>query len=424
MKTRRLEYACEILSEQINHWALFPAAVTIMGVTAVFTGADKPNLLLWVLCGLFPPAFFFLREKVRHLSVFFLLHMALTMLVILIPVQNLVERLLAAACGVGYLLHSIGKRLKDPEAITSAMSPIAALVISAIAIVLQHYQGNAEWDSFYVQSLVGVLALYALVSYIRHYLEFLSVNESSADYLPASDMLRSGFSLVAGYTLLGAVFLIFATGGGWVASFREALRRIVVAVLRFLVSLIPEGGQGETVLEQAAESGMSFDQAMLPENGDPFLLWKILEMVVGAAFACAMVFFAVKGLIRLVKYVLERFGAGVRRNGELAVDSELDIREKCGIDKSHQPRQKKNRLGFLSSAERVRKLYKKKVLSSASLLTGSTVGEDNGELQLLTARECAEKLKNSTMADIYEKARYSEQEITRETVRQMREACR
>ena len=61
MSLKKIQLICEVLTEQMNHWMLFPIALTIMEMTRGQTGMEKPDMLLWVLCSLFPLLFFVLR---------------------------------------------------------------------------------------------------------------------------------------------------------------------------------------------------------------------------------------------------------------------------------------------------------------------------------------------------------------------------
>lgn len=425
MKTKRLEYICEVLAEQVNHWMLFPLAMTIIGISAKFMGIEieSPGIVMWIFCSLFPLFFFLLREKIKRFSFFVLLHLVTAALSLLIPVQNNVERMLCIACAVGYMIYSFSRRMKDRKSITEPAVPPVGLGISIVSLFLQNTQGKPGWDSFYVIALVAVFALYSLHSYISHYLEFLTVNESSAGYLPASDMFHSGMGLVAGYTLVGTVILLLGSGGSWVIPLRNMFRGLLLTVLRFLFSLIPTGEQGEAVTTPPPDTAPMEFGAM---SGEPesSIFWSTLEAIVAVAMVCGMVYLVVKGLVLLVKFIRKQFGEDFTRKQKIARDYEMDVREKCAIEKKREQKEKRSVFGFLTPAERVRKLYKKKVLASSFDLSGGLKGENSPKLELLTARECAGKLQIESMADLYEKARYSDQEITRENVRQMRDVCK
>ena len=58
MNIKRIEIVNEFLTEQMNHWMLFPLLLTVMGVMKKLLGTGDPSLALWALCSLIPLAFF------------------------------------------------------------------------------------------------------------------------------------------------------------------------------------------------------------------------------------------------------------------------------------------------------------------------------------------------------------------------------
>ena len=61
MKIGKIRFVNEILTEQMNHWMLFPLALIVGGASRYLTGEGDSMLLAWVLCSLFP-FFFFLKN--------------------------------------------------------------------------------------------------------------------------------------------------------------------------------------------------------------------------------------------------------------------------------------------------------------------------------------------------------------------------
>ena len=425
---KKLQYISEILSEQINHWTLFPFIVTVTGVAAtIMDGIDTPNILMWVLCGLYPLAFFILRERAKHFTVFLFLHIAVAASSFLLPVRNLMERSIIVFFIVCYFIYSFTRFFRDSNNFTEPVSPIISLAVSVITIILQNFQGQSNWDAIYVVNLVGVMALFAINKYISNYLDFLTVNESSASTMPMADMFHSGMGLISGYTLFGAVFLLLLGGDGWAATLRDWLRSLLLWIARgffYLLGLLFSAEEQEEIMEVPQETASGGFDGGLPEAGEPFFLWKILEVALYIVLLGLLLFLAAKGTLAIIRLIRRRFAEITGRKTEDVLKDEIDIREKCEIDKSRERKEKKSALLFLSPEERVRRLYKKKVLSSAFELTGSTEEKEIGKLGILTARECADKLQTWEFADIYEQTRYSCHEITRETVREMKNACR
>ena len=433
MDTKKLQYITEILAEQINHWALFPLFMTITGMASAMKDIeDNPNVLMWALCGLFPLLFFILREKVEnlHFLAFFLLHLAAGALSFLFPWRNMLERALAIFIAACYVIYSFSKLFKESDNMTEPFSPIISVIVSAVSISLWSYQGPSNWDTAYVGVLVGVMVLYTIDKYIRNYLAFLTLNERSTGTIPASDMFRSGIGLVSGYSILTAGLLLLAGGGGWVSSLREGLRSLLLRVAKwffYILSLFASSDEPpESIIEPTQDTMISNGFVnSLPENTESLRLGWIWDVAVTVALMVLWLFIIYKGTFVL----LELFRGRVSEIAELkakavSMDKEIDVRERCRIEKSRRGNEKRSSAFFLSPCERVRKLYKNKVISCAPEIIEST-GEIKPEmLGFFTARECADKLRLSPMADIYERTRYSPQETTKENVKQMKDICR
>ncbi len=418
MNTKKLEFLREIFTEQMNHWMLFPVALAAMGLSGRYS-AQGPDMTVWILCGAIPFLCFVIRSRIRRFLPFLLLHVAVILPAFLLPPQGSLDQAICVACGIGYLLHSFWVKMKGEAPYAEPLQPVLGLLLAAVSALLQHYEGEREWDIYYVIPLVFSLGLYALVSYIHQYLDFLSVNDSSAGYLPAAEMFHSGFLLVLGYVCGGAVFLVIAANLGDLSALWELLGRGVKAVLRRFFSLFQTG---EEVQEPLPEETSMFPEefAMFPEEQKPMLFWRILEIVAFVAVAAALVFLLIRGGIFLYHFLRERFARKAGRKEKEAESEECpDVREKCGFSLRDQDAG----LGLrerLSPAQRIRRLYKKRILRSAEILAQGK----SEKLCLLTPRECGQKLDEEEMAAIYEQVRYSCREATVDTLRQMKNALR
>lgn len=420
VKAEKLQLVCELLIQQMNHWALFHVVLAVMGVTAVYTGTHSPNAVLWALCGILPVIFFFVRDKVNRFLPFFLIHLLAAGTVLIIPVGNGVERAICVVGAMVYAFTSFSRRLRENGRYTQPFSPAAGLALAIPAVLFQHYHGMPEWDSLHVLVLVICLAVYQVTVYMRRYLEFVSVNAANAGYLPAADMFRSGMSIVAAYTLLVSIILFFFTDVGRIDGIRDFIWRMLSGAVRFLLSFFSE---------EAAE--LQTDYAVpLPGKGydTPVLLLvllRIMSILITTAVLGLTLLFAAKILIELVRFVRRRFGMNFGTNNRFAdAERDTDIREKCepaGPQRADRPGKA---FAFLNPAERVRRMYRKRVRSSAGELTEAFGMSNASLLGRLTARECGRVLDAEEMAEVYELVRYSGREATSGTVRRMREACR
>lgn len=417
MSIKRIKILSELLTEQMNHWMLYPLALTFMGILREASGTGSPSLLLWIACGLFPIVFFLLRCKIGHLFPFIFLHLVIALFTLLIPNRYLAVKILCVVCALGYTLYSHILRLKQDSLYSSVLPLPVGIAVSALAIWLQHSQGTKEWDAYYWFTLIVVTALYLIISYIDRYLDFLTLNQGTAGFLPAREMFRSGMGLAIGYALLGSFILFLSSQFEWMAGILQPLKRLLLRFLRFLFSNLPEPEPDGDILPEEMMSMEQMDGDMLPKPSKPFWLWKVLEAIAVFLFICAVVAAVVVLIFKLVQLIRKHLVLGMfKQNAQL--EDAVDIREKCEFEK-RSGRKRQRLFNFLSSRERIRKLYQKKLMSSSDIIQDT----DKSFLDIYTAREWEPKLEAEGMAEVYERARYSNREVTSADVRRMKEAC-
>ncbi len=419
MNIDKIRFVTEIMTEQMNHWLLYPLALLVAGASRNLAGEGDTMLLAWALCSLFPFCFFLIRLKVSRLVPFVLLHVGVAALSLAIPAGFLIGKVVCIFCALGYLLYSHVLRLKPDVMCPNSMHLPVGVGMGAVSIFMVHYLEIREWDNCYIFSLIGGIALYFVIYYIEHYLNFLSVNESSAGFLPAREMFCSGMGLVLAYTLLGTAILLLSSQFAWLAGILRPLKNLFIAFLRFLFS-------GHTMSEEEAEIPIAEEQPqgnmgemVLPETNEPFWLWKVLEFIAIAALIVIVCTVVVLSVVKLFQLIRQYMHLHLQKEGSVEEDEAVDLREKCELERSTQ-RKRQGLFSALSPQERVRKLYKKKLLSSAPGMTE----EDRNRLGIYTAREWGQKLETRRMSDIYEQARYSGREMTGADVKQMKEACK
>lgn len=419
MNIKRLRILDELLTEIMNHWLLYPLLLVTMGISREMTDVGDPGLPLWFFCGLLPPAFFILRCKVKKLIPFVFLHLVIVAAVALIPFSFLLNRVICIFCAAGYAVHSLVQRLKHDSLYTDVIQLPVAVALSAISALLQRYQGTRGWDNYYLIPLIGGIALYFIIYYIEHYLDFLAMNDSSAGFLPAKEMFHSGMGLVLVYTVLGTIVLLLGSQFEWLAGILEPVKNLFLRFLRFLFS---RQGSTEPEPEIPVEESVATDSMggmPLPEGGEPFWLWTVLETLLIIAFYCGILFGVIMLLWKLIQLIRKYRNLHYSERGEMQTQDAFDLRESCELEKK-TGKSRQSIFSVLSPRERVRRLYKKKVLLSSSSLPE----EAKSRLELYTAREWEEKLETEGMARIYEQARYSGHEITGADVKKMKEACK
>lgn len=419
-KESRIECISELLTQQMNHWMLFSLVLTAMGCLGEYFPIAKPDILMWFCCGILPILTFLVRRRITHFFPFILCNLILFSLTFLIPVHYVVGRGLCILCGIGYLIHTFLLRIKADTVFTTPFHPAVGIGLSLFGIFFLRQVNDINWDSYYAFSLIGCLALYLLIYYMNHYLSFLSVNESSSGSIPASEMFRSGMGLAAGYTLFGTVLLLLCMNLSWLEYLLNFLEKGLIIVLRFLFSLFFDSSPAE-ILPEESFSGQNNAEGLDLPPGESSRFWEVMEIICVAVAFCAVVICSIKLVLWIIRFLRERFGQSFRlRQWNVEEDSTQDIREKCSLAKTASAKSSRSFFGFLSPGERIRKLYRKKMLgASASLVMG-----ENEKLAFFTAREAEEKLDAEGMAAIYEKVRYSEENVSVQDVKRMKEACR
>lgn len=419
MNLKKIQFINEILTEQKNHWLLYPFALLVAGASRNLSGKGDPMLLAWMLCSLFPFLFYLIRRRVTRLIPFVLLHVVVAAFSILIPAAFPAGKVVCVLCAAGYLVNSHILRLKYDEVFSGDVNLAAGVGISAFSIFMVHYLEVRDWDNYYIIPVIVGIALYFITYYIVHYLDFLSLNESSAGFLPAAEMFHSGMGLVAAYTVLGAGILLLSSQFAWLAGLLRPVKELLFRFLRFLFS--GEHEQGEEI-EIPIFEDMPKDEPeemVLPEAGEPFWLWKVLEAIAILALICIICGAVVLSVVKLVQLIRRYMNLHIKQTGSVEEEDAYDFREKCGVERNTE-RKRQSLFGALSPHERIRKLYKKKLLSSAPGLSE----DDRNRMGIYTAKEWEGKLGTNGMAEVYELARYSEKEVTGADVKRMKEACR
>lgn len=416
MNTGKINFLLELLTEQMNHWLLMPGALTIIGLTVRYKRLSGSSVGLWILCGLFPLLYYFIRSRFRGFYELLLLHLvaAAPIPAVLYLLGRTVEFYFCTACAAGYAVYS----LVNGGKLTKPLHPITGIILSAASILLLRYQNINGWDITFILPLVVALALYALTLYIRQYLDFLAINEKSAGHLPAADMFRSGFMLVAGFVLIGAVILFLCANIGNYDNIWFTIKSQVVHYLRDLFSHLPKKEPKPNIYLTEAEMQAMDISAQSHELRERSMLSRILEIIAYVTVACFLAFCMAVSLIKLILSLRLRFALRRSKKPTPEVEPELDVREKCGMERVTPKRKRITEL--LSPAERIRRLYKKRILASARELTDGNIYR----LRIFTPRECGQRLEEEPMAQIYEQVRYSDREATADTLRRMKNAIR
>ncbi len=417
---RRVSLIEELITQQMNHWFLFSGVLTALEIVSGYSSYPAGSALLWALCSLYQPLYLILRVKIKRFFPMLLLHViaAPPVPAALWFLHRETSAFLFGLCAVCYGAYSVVLRIGSQNNVkTSPLHPLAGAAITAFSLTFLHYQGITDRDFIYILPLIFALSLYALTLYIRQYKRFITVNESSAGYIPAAEMFRSGFGLTAVFAAAGAVLLTAAANLGNYANLwrmikgriRDFIRRIFSGASSPKAQTPPMGEAQMQPVDPSAQTGLYSNTTEI---------WKILERAALIITACALIFCAAVALVKLVLFLRLRFLA-IRRAASCERaegEPQPDLREKCDVEKISVKKEPWS--SRLSCAQRIRRLYKKRILSSV----GELAGGSRERLKSMTAGECGRRLDEQPMAGIYAETRYSQREADADDVRRMKKA--
>jgi len=406
MKQEKIIAGADILATQMNHWTLFSIVTT-----AAILGKKEPPFVLWAVCALLPVLFFFIRRYTDHFLIMAGSHLLCLALLFSAPVSGLAVKGPVYLYGIGLTIYSFSLRIRTEERLDEAISPAVAIGIIALSLFLLHYTEYVDADICFI----GMTGFYFICHYIRyylkHYLYFLAVNAGSTGYIPHREIFLSGARLSVAFTLSGMAAVLLISDLNWLAQLLGALKRGIIwlrekGFFALIASFFREAEQPPAPMTDLSPADPAI---MALEPGEPCLFWKILEIAVGILVSVLLLLLFGLFLYRFIRMISGRFRQKKLFAQSTAVDNSRDIREK--YEGKKEKKAQRDFWAFSDPARRIRRLYKHRVWTEREHLTDK---EDPRPLGAYTARECGGLLHEEQLARLYEKARYSEEECTRE----------
>lgn len=411
MKKVNLILVREFLITQMNHWVLFMMAVTILGLS----GNEKPDIIRWCLLSIFPGLLYLIRRKLSKVLPFTISHTALAVIMwFLLKSSNMTAAVLFTLCLVFYLVNSVYIKVCSDNDMNRPLPPAVAVAIGALALFIQHSQGHQDWDIYYMIPLVVFLCFYYLCYYMEKYLYFVRVNESSTGHMPKAEIFRSGIGLTTIFTLFGAAVFLMAANVEWFSVILAKIREALYALLKMLST-------GASVLEEVPWAEAAVDESgfmELQEYAQSHWIWEVLGKVFLVMMTGILLFLLLLCIYRIIKVLVRFLKEGFDKKkipAENKTEAVVDIREKIVISKSKKER--KSRFGFLTAQEKIRRIYQKAVVRRKSDMAAGDVIFPG----IFTARELDEMMDLGELTGLYEKARYSHYECTKEDVKEAKQ---
>lgn len=419
----RLEY---FLSALVNLLEIVLNFMVVLCLETAVASLLKEEAPLWkLMLPLFLPLLFYaIRKKCRFFIVFVLAHIAggavLFYLAGFMP-HPVVWRIMWSFFAFLYAVSSFRIRLTKDTDEEGELSPAFCGAVAVILFFLCSYLGTESggrqilWISF-----VWILG-HLLKQYMENFLQYVEMNRSSSGMIPEKGIFQSGFMAVGTFSIFSVLLLIVCAQTAFADWLSEAARKGGLAILRFLFRVLSLFGSTEKPEAPAVQQNP--EPVLPPEllaESSPTPVWmEALEKILITAILIALIIGAVLLLAKLIHQLIQLFYRQERKKTEVLTEGVLEEEEHLG----RQKKEKKQHLPMFGGTpkQRVRRIFKKTVLTVYKDADAEKIGSQ-------TVREIAVKAPKSDgwqpLCRLYERARYTEEEISREEVREAGRASR
>ncbi len=297
--------------------------------------------------------------------------------------------------------------IKRPQKV---LLPPFFVILLGIFSMIETIKDKHDWSMYYVVILFLYFAGYFLYYFLKQYECFYVLNKSSAANIPEEDMVQNGFKQTIIFSLGSTFVLLMSANIDWFTKIADYIWNWILGILRAIFSRIhtePPVEQEQTVEEMQqnlAEAGNAIEGTFFPEIVQN-LAQNVTRLIVFLAFVGGCLLF----VVLIYELIKQYFIPQERKNDKSELQTSKDIREYCGVEKKTP--QKKSKFVFGDNRKKIRKLYHKKVLQHKAELIGE---REEKQLRYLTAKECCERIAEDNLKLLYEKARYSEENISEE----------
>lgn len=354
MKREWLEKAQDGLIIILNHLLFIAAAITVLDMFQ----AESPKMFLWISTLIIPFFFYQMTKRPQKL-------LPPPFFIILLGILSMIEKIM---------------RIND-------------------------------WEMYYFVIVFVYLAGYFLYFFSKQYLQFLSLNENSAANIPEQEIFRNGIKQTLVFGAGSFIVLIMTANIDWLKKIADQIWNWIMDILRYifagLETPVEQEVPMEEVQEMASDMGGAVTGIVFPE---------IVQDIVIAIVTCFVFIAFIMGCLLMFliiyQFLKEYLMPYQRKKNKKELQSNEDVREYCGIEKKSQRRE--SVFSFWNNREKIRRLYQKKVLKRKQELIGE---KEQQQLEYLTAKECCDKLSEQNLKMMYEKARYSAEDVTAEDVK-------
>ena len=409
MKYKHLEIAEEFLAVVANHWVMVAIFIGIMGnfgETEAFVG-------MWVAMLILPLYYLLLRKTINNFPLFVVLHLVGPAAAFLVSRGHYTFCTMYVVLAGGYAVASIRNKSSQKGKKTEAITSTWAIIGFATSMIFQNLFGVKEWSDYYLPLILAYFACYYIYLFLTQYMKFIDFNKNSTSNIPEKEIFTSGFLQTVVYTVGGLGVLFLSGYSGWFTRISSYVGSIITAALRFLIEKFAfsmEIDHSEMPPDDMYRPGEMIENEApgpVPEWMDTFMG---IFLNVGITIFIGVILFL---LLRAFTQMWKNFA--VNKFSEEMMSAQNEVRESLVVEKrENEDDEKRNFFTFLDSGEKVRKIYKKRVTKEKAAIVGTL---DKENLKYYTAKECCDIMDAKNLQNIYDKVRYSNEEVTAEDVK-------
>lgn len=403
MRRKWIETGQDMLVILLNHLVMVSIGVTAMGMLE----QDEHEVWLWSVLLAIPILFYWAQLKLHNFFLYYALHLAVPIVSIFLPVQ-IVAKFVMVFISMVYFVWSVKIGIKPRGRGEGVIGPIYMIVALGLMVLIETSYSQRGWEGVYIAIALIYASGYCMYIYLSQYLDFLIVNENSVENIPEVEIFNKGFCQAFTYIVGVVTFLALTAKVGWFSYIDSWIvsgtENIFLKIIKFL--FLKEETSQEMPPMMSAEQDLS-ELERLSKASEQALFLEILEKTI---FISAIVIVAVL-LVFGLRYLWKEFHKRTVKE-EKKLSGGIDIRETCTIEK--KKREGNNWFSFLNNSEKIRKIYRKQVSKNKTAIIGDLQAE---ALEYLTAKECCDKFAAEQLKKMYEKTRYSREEITSDDVR-------
>ena len=416
--SKSLETVRGFLATQLNY---IPALFIVF---AIYFGILKQEPTMWkfAVLAVFPFGFYLIRVYVTKMTLFFILHLGWAVLPYFLA-QNIAELIIFILFGVIFFGVSVYFKMTRPVPEDGVLF-VAMTSILAIVAYFSAMAGSGEKAAGSIAALAIVYVVYYMIfEYMTGYINYIRNNEVSNQSIPKKHIFKTSASTLVGFLTLFVGFALLLVKGNLFADLIYKIGDLIKRFIIWLLSFAPEAMEQGTPEEGAEAYDTMYEMA---ENVEPVyeLPPEILELIDRIVTVGAYIIFGVA--ILLVTYALFRAVIEAFRVKRDANEEEVVLVKEKVTKVQRTKAEKKVREKQFSKEKKIRKMYedlvwKKNIGPKADKVEKNIVAT---RLKYQTPKEqCRYLNSQEAIRRMYEKARYSDGEITRDDVRLMKEIC-